>query len=1411
MAFDQSTRNRLARFVSDARTLLAEEFTRQLQNEYGLDPSTGDVTPLERLSVLDNRQRETARILRETMEYYLAGEPKQDAKTSIAVLNRILREQAFTVLNRMCAMRMAEAREIIIESISNGYQSKGFQLYTRLAGSALGETGDAYRTFLFSLMDEFAVDLPVLFDRFSPQGRLFPRENALLRLLDLINNPEIEHLWIEDETIGWIYQFYNTLEERQEMRANRAPQNSRELAVRNQFFTPRYVVEFLTDNTLGRLWYEMTKGDTSLKDSCCYLVRRPIEIFLDEGEEAPGQTEGDENLSPEELLRQPVYIPHRPLKDPREIKMLDPACGSMHFGLYAFDLFEQIYEESWDFEENLDQEVLLRPIELAPLHKTYPDKVSFLKEVPRLIIEHNIHGVDIDKRAVQIAGLSLWLRAQKSWQGQGLQSNERPRINKSNIVCAEPMPGDRQMLEDFLATINVEGLKALMRKTWNLSSDKNVRATPQMAEALVKLVRTVWGEMELAGEAGSLLKVEETLRDAISLARKESEEKSPLFRVLEYGLNKNPQEQYFQFVAGEDKDFFDKAEELVLSALKGYIYSTTSIGTYRRKLFAGEATEGFAFIDLLQYRYDILVMNPPFGDPSKSSAKYINLHYKKSKDDILTNFIERALDLITPDGLIGAITNRTSFYLTTQSEFREKLLQKHGFVHIFADFGYGVLDAMVETAAYTLSKKRQFGSEAIFVRCLMAPDKRYVLEKAISSIIDGSNTNVIFISNPDEFGRIKGSPYCYWIGEKTINIIAKHQCLEGNYGSVRVGLQTGDDWRFLRLSYEVPPLEIGSNKEMFFQEVPSNGEHNSFTKTKKWAYYSKTEVAFPWFSPITLLVNWEKDGYQIKNFTNNNGKLRSRPQNQGFYFSSGFSYMLRSTRLVPYIVPKGVIPTAGRAQVYPNKKNDYGLLGYFASLVASGIARLNGQNFGQPCFQAGMIQNLPVPNFKSSTVDNLKARINNEFYRRRSVAEGYEPYQEFTIPGILKNNSPIDSQWSRYSLLGTELEEEIATEMGLSLEQFDEISRDIRESLQMQYLDRENFKEEDNPVNDESLATVIFIEDNLKTQFEELLSYSVGVAFGRWDVRLSLDQSLISPRLDAFDHLPECPPGMLKNECGLPASPQDISTDYPVPIIWSGILTNDQGQGDDIVNRIREVFQLFWNENADNNELKVCEALGICSVRDYFEKPTGFFSDHLKRYSMNRRQAPIYWPLSTPSNSYTLWLYYHRINDQILYTCVNDFVDPKLKKVSDDASRLRLMQGRSSADEKELERLSDLEQELRDFREELLRVAKFWKPNLNDGVEITASPLWKLFQYKPWQKRLKATWQKLENGDYDWAHLAYSIWPERVHEKCKTDKSLAIAHDLEELYVEPPASTKKKRTKVVFSEEEEEDVWFDED
>jgi hypothetical protein len=193
-----------------------------------------------------------------------------------------------------------------------------------------------------------------------------------------------------------------------------------------------------------------------------------------------------------------------------------------------------------------------------------------------------------------------------------------------------------------------------------------------------------------------------------------------------------------------------------------------------------------------------------------------------------------------------------------------------------------------------------------------------------------------------------------------------------------------------------------------------------------------------------------------------------------------------------------------------------------------------------------------------------------------------------------------------------------------------------------------------------------------------------------------------------------------------------------------------------------------------------------------------FFPFHLQRYSKSRRKAPIYWPLSTLSGAYTLWLYYPDLTSQTLFTAVNDFIEPKLQQVRGDLDSLRGKgNARSKQEEKQLEVASDLSQELADLRDALLAIAPKYSPNHDDGVQITAAPLWQLFRHKHWQKVLNDTWEKLEQGDYDWSHLAMNYWPERVLRKCHQDRSLAIAHEVEDTFwheVEVPVMRGKKAT-----------------
>lgn len=1341
MAFDQDTRNRLARFVSQARSLLTEEFTRQLQHEYGLDPATGLVAPLDRLTALDDARRETARILRETLDYYLAGQA-DNKKNRQAALDRILREQAFTVLNRLCALRMAEARGIILPAVGQGYRSQGFQLYAHLAGPALGGTGEAYQTFLFSLFDELAVELPPLFDRFNPEGRLFPRPTVLLDLLDLMNAPDLESLWAEDETIGWVYQYFNSPEERRAMRAaSQAPRNSRELAVRNQFFTPRYVVEFLTDNTLGRIWYEMTKGETALVDFCRYLVRRPNEIFLAEGESAPETETPAEDLSQEELLRQPVYIPHRPLKDPRDIKMLDPACGSMHFGLYAFDLFERIYEEAWEIQYAVNSGQLSVDTQQATAsslitdHRSlltdYPTKDALRRDIPRLIIEHNIHGIDIDPRAVQIAGLSLWLRAQKAWQAQGLKPGQRPQIRKSNIVCAEPMPGDRAMLEEFLATLDQGHLESLLRRVLNLPPGKRLRVTPAMADALAGLVRVIWDEMALAGEAGSLLKIEETLREAVAAAREASAGQNPLFKALDYDLG-----------AG-DLDFWDHAEDLVLAALQDYAEAAANGAAYRRRLFAGDAAQGFAFIQLCRRCYDVVLMNPPFGKPSVKSLGLLKRLFQDDWKDLYAAFFSRVLQLCTDIGMVGAITSVLYLYSKQLRSLRKRIIEYKN-LRFLVELGGGVLDsATVETALTILSRRQSMF--AGFIDLIKYKDRGKELLQKIQS-------NDVVYRDLELFKRLHNWPLCYHVDLPKLQLWQSKARFETELGEVVAGNHTFDDFRFLRLFWEVTPNLIGNF----------------------WFYYEKGGEFKPFLSPPHLVILWERDGYQVRtNQIQRYGTDAQTIQSITKWFSAGLSYpRVSSVGFSPKVLPTNCIFSEKGMAIFPyEERYRYSLLGLLASSWIEDLLTAFGRH---RAYENAAVANLPIGKA-------LIKKLNNEL-----SALSQEIISSLLRLEMHLEDSPYFSGAFPYPKLKQIQRESLAAVKHIC----DVIDQKVEYSL---------FQHKSNSVmlatkpRSQLFAAHVFPVRTEKACAGDTVSICLGYLVGRWDIRYATGERQPPSLPDPFAPLPACPPGMLQNEQGLPAAPQDVPADYPLRISWGGVLVDDPGHPEDIVGRVREALQVIWGERAEAIEAEACQILGVDSLRDYFQKPNLFFDDHLKRYSKSRRYAPIYWPLSTASGAYTLWLYYHRLSDQTLYTCVNDFVDPKLKQVAEDLSRLRQKAHRSRDEEAELERLTDFEAELKDFREELLRVAAFWKPNLNDGVQITAAPLWKLFRHRSWQSRLRETWENLEAGEYDWAHLAYSIWPERVREKCKHDKSLAIAHDLEHLYVEPPQETQKRR------------------
>ncbi len=1373
---DQATRNKLRAVVTQCRRLLEDAVSQELQGKFGVYTAKKDEVQVDddaRMSHLTDEERAARKDILDHFAHIKARgfKPKE-------ALEQLVREIAYTHLNRLCAYKMMEARQVYVgdqkfrEAVSRGVNSNGVKFYLadHPDDERLYTTGNqelAYRHFLDWLGGLLSEEIGVLFSPHDPANRLYPPQRVLDEVLDLVNDEALAGIWEQDETIGWIYQYFTPKELRDQARKeSRVPRDSYELAFRNQFFTPRYVVEFLTDNTLGRIWYEMRKGDTKLKDQCRYMVRRQTEVFLKGGEQPPKHAvETKNDLSQAELLKLPVYISHRPKKDPRELKILDPACGSGHFLLYCFDLLLTIYEEAYTDPE------------LGPaLQRDYPTLEALHRDVPRLILARNLHGIDIDLRASQIAALALWLRCQRAYQEMG-RKKDRPAITRSNFVCAEPMPGEQSMLKEFVGQLE-----------------------PKL---LGQLVEVIFDKMKLAGEAGSLLRIEADIREVVAGAKRQwLAGPVPIQRSLFDDDRPVAQQQRFDFSGITDAQFFEQAEAKVVETLRDYAERAQNGQQLQRKLFAEDAVRGFAFVDLCHQQFDVVLMNPPFGEVALGSRQYLYNAYHYATQDIFAAFVDRGIDLLVADGCLGAITSRLAFFLELLEGWRQAFFGESTTLTAMADLGYGVLDAaLVEAAAYTITKRtHSFDRLATFINLLASSDKADALLEISQSICVGSPLNNVHMVSPKSFKDVPGTRASYWVSDFWRGLFRNHSTLQSHYGFPHVGLQTGDDSVFLRLQWEVPTAGL-------------------IGKEPRWVSFAKGGEYSPFYGDYHLLFEWTQRG------------LARRQSNSESYFRPGVTYTQRTTSNLSFrLLPAGCIFSPNGVTVVPAEKE--GVLDCCIVLntrmaqflvemcVGSGDAVHSGsaaRNYGPR-----IVARIPIPDFEPEQKHFLRrvcADIWQSFREQNSVVETdryfLTPFALSGIDGTLTEMAK--TEWCEYDrraikIIGLQYDAETVVNdlLGICGDYLAELERvcgahpqnlpqtepaDIQRNRIIAAYEQNTDDLIDEYVRHEGasrnvtkkayvadrqielIATFCGVHPRIVVQERQkcnvglkikarsfasrVISYAVGIAYGVWDVRQASAARVYLQPLDALAVIPPCQPGRLLNEKGLPAEAPPEG--YVLRVSRDGILVDDSEHADDIIRRLREVFEVIWKGRSEEIEKEACSILAMNDLRTYFRRPSkgGFWDEHISRYSKSRRSAPIYWLLQSSKKNYALWLYYHRLDKDLLFKALVNYVEPKIRLEDSRLETLRTQKaaaGGSGRDAKrlgkEVERLEEFLSELRDFEDKLRRVANLHLvPDLNDGVVLNIAPLWELV---PW-KEAKNYWDELLDGGYEWSSIAKQL------------------------------------------------------
>ena len=1019
----------------------------------------------------------------------------------------------------------------------------------------------------------------------------------------------------------------------------------------------------------------------------------------------------------------------------------------------AFDLLLTIYEEAWTGNDSPPFSESGRT-----LQEEYPDITSLRRHVPGLILIHNLHGIDIDPRCAQIAALALWMRAHRALEVYGTGRDARPRVEKTNIVVAEPMPGEPDYREGFVGSLE---------------------------PSLRRLGERVFTRMEFAGELGSALQPENELSDAV---REVYEERGALFQSL-------------------DAERCTNAEKELLRSLEMYSAQTGNGRAFQRRLFSQDASHGLGFIDLCRKKYDVVLMNPPFGDCTKRGNEYIRSKYMMGSADFGAVFVLRGLQLLNEHGRLGSITNRTLLAIQGFAKWRGEVLGKVG-LNVLVDLGHGVLDAMVETAMYVCEEASDLrtNTTSAFLGLLESDDKERELKEAIA------RQDRIEWRNPCDFDFAPGSPWAYWVPLEILRRFKTNASFQSVGGIVSQGTATADDFRFYRLRWEVKRTQIHVEPH----------RHDRQFEDHRWSPIAKGGEYALWWDDVHLLQDWADDGHQIKSFVTATGKPRSFPKNLDKLFRRGTTYPRRTTSAFGLrLLPPGLsFSVGGWAMTAPCGWTDEEVLATYNSrparyfmevLLGQGDSSSSGtaaRNHG-----AGPVGGIPWPTWRMADVQrDVKLLVDNAALRSHDETTVYFSGRRNFDSTASTWNDVLAGWWnaqcddwlettsifarvehaviSSYRLSDTELLE-IDRAEGRSLTTYprrdvanDEVVSLFRASVEeltsrakracgaKRYVVKKAYfvhRTIDLGCHILGVHPISLIEGARNAGAKDcgaegevavaVLSWMVGVAIGYRN-----PNAIISEGPSGVDALP--PAGYEETEGGL--------------AIW----VDDPGHRLDILSLVREAANGYWKRGGEQLVEDAVTRIGSANnLRDWFRNE--FFGFHISTYSKSRRKAPIYWQLSVPSGGYSVWLNYQRLTRDTFYKIGTDFVAPKLlheeRKLSESQQEAGI--GPATSQRRELEFQENIVAELRSFREEVALVAPLWNPDLNDGVIINFAPLWRLVpQNRSWQSECKKVWGKLVEGDYDWTHLAMHLWPERVIPKCGEDRSLAIAHGLDNIF-----------------------------
>ena len=763
---------------------------------------------------------------------------------------KLVDELTFTLFNRLAAVKVMEAANlfppIITKRAEHGGRSFGHKAWLETNPHQRDEELEGLRNYIKVAFDKIGTSLP-LFSSEYPFS-LFPDTISLNEIIDLFNALELDSqidsdIWGSDDILGWCYESFNN-SKKKELKDSGQKIEYNYVSLQSQVYTPRWVVQFLVDNSLGKLYLEM------FPDS---RIKQQFKIA-----NVPGSRTRD-------------------IKPIHEIRIIDPACGSGNFLLYAFDLFYELY---------LDQ------IENYGADYTETD-------IPIFIIENNLHGIDLDDRAVQLAQMGLFIKASKKSRSM---SGFRFRIVSSDFY-----------LPDYPEVAHV------FEENSNLGQKQR------------DLVAEIWLDLQSAYKFGSLVQLKEKVERRLqSLFGQQGKKDTQLFSDKDLGIP--PQavqsDAFFEQDVAKEREFIQSFFTALRTAVDQYAR------TQNNSFMASKTMDAITFLELLATEYDVATANPPYTDSADFGLElrgFIEGNYKKPfkfHTNLYATFIKRCYDFIAREGYVAMVHPPTFMYIKTFEDVRKFIIEK-SHINLFVEWGYlGMFNpsARVDSALYILEKTCKREEDAVFIKLndLYETKRHDVLFEAYEKLLEDSSHELLYLIPQDKLKIIKSWPFIYWISDEFRDNFSRTSL--DSYMKICKGLTTANNDRFVRFHWEVDSTKISGDYSL---------------DCYKWVRFAKGGSYNKWYGNLWLVVNWEGRGHEIKNFTDEKGKVRSRPQNEQFYFRAGITGSLSGSKGISFRkLPKNFIPEGNACGIYltPDYDNINFVLGFLNSKLNYYIA-----------------------------------------------------------------------------------------------------------------------------------------------------------------------------------------------------------------------------------------------------------------------------------------------------------------------------------------------------------------------------------------------------------------------------------------------------------------------------------------